>query len=65
MGTVEVQEPSEAVTKLSANMQEIYKASLKKNRWEGIKWTEPNEFTNDAIVARWQEEIDKWKAVNN
>ena len=44
-------------------MKEIFKASLKKNRWEGIAWTEPHEFTNDAVVARWREETDKWKAV--
>ena len=61
--TVEVQQTSDAVTKLSKHMKEVFKDSLKKDIWEGIKWTEPHEFTNDAVVARWKEETDKWKAV--
>ena len=44
-------------------MKDIFKKSLKKNRWEGIKFAEPHEFTNDAIVGRWKEETGKWLAV--
>ena len=60
---MQVQETSEAVTKLSGNMKEIFKKSLKTNRWDGMAFAEPHEFTNDAVVARWKEETGKWLAV--
>ena len=44
-------------------MKDTFKKSLMKNRWDGIKMTEPHEFTNDAIVSRWKEETGKWLAV--
>ena len=60
---MQVQETSDAVTKLSGNMKEIFKTSLKQNRWDPIKFSEPHEFTNDAVVGRWKEETGKWLAV--
>ena len=62
---MQVQETSDAVTKLSGNMKEIFKKSLKQNRWDPIKFSEPHEFTNDAVVGRWKEETGKWLAVRN
>ena len=46
-------------------MREIFKKSLKTNRWDGINFIDQHEYTNDAIVARWKAETDKWKAVRN
>ena len=60
---MQVQETSEAVTKLSGNMKEIFKKSLIKNKWEGIKFNDHHEFTNDAVVGRWKDETNKWLAV--
>ena len=41
------------------------KKSLKTDRWDPIKETDPADFTNDKLVARWKAECDKWKAVRN
>ena len=46
-------------------MRDVFKASLKRNRWSGIKFAEPHEYTNDAIVDRWKAETGKWLAVRN
>ena len=60
---MQVQETSDAVTKLSKNMTETFKKSLKKDRWDAINFSEPHMFTNDAIVNRWKQETGKWLAV--
>ena len=44
-------------------MRETFKRSLKTNRWDSINFCDQHEYTNDAIVARWKEETDKWKKV--
>lgn len=61
--SVAVQETSDAITKLAKPLREIFKKSLKKDRWEGIDFTEPEYYTNDAIVERWKAETGKWLAV--
>ena len=60
---MQVQETSEAVTKLNGNLKDIFKKSLKQNRWDPITFAGDHEFTNDAVVARWQVETGKWHAV--
>ena len=60
---MQVQETSDAVTKLSKEMRETFKKSLKKNRWEQINFCEQHEYTNDNVVGRWKEETGKWLAV--
>ena len=60
---MQVQETSEAVTKLNGNLKDIFKKSLKQNRWDPIAFSGDHEYTNDAVVARWKEETGKWLAV--
>lgn len=60
-----MQETSDAITKLAKPLREIFKKSLKKDRWEGIDFVEPEAYTNDAIVERWKAETGKWLAVRN
>lgn len=44
-------------------MAAIFTKSLKQNRWDPIQETDPADFTNDKLVARWKKECDKWKTV--
>lgn len=50
-------------TKVSEKLAGIMRKSLKTDRWDPIKETDPADFTNDKLVARWKAECDKWKAV--
>ena len=44
-------------------MTAIFSKSLKTNRWDPITETDPADFTNEKLVARWKKECDKWKTV--
>ena len=60
---VEIPESTPENTKLSDKMAKIMEKSLKTDRWDPIQESDPSDFTNDKLVARWKAECDKWKQV--
>ena len=42
----------------SAEVLEIMKASLRKDRWQTLNLGEPKQYTSKAVQERWQKQRD-------
>ena len=55
-----IQKTTISVTQMTPQLQDIFKKSLKSNRWDAINLGEQAAYTHDNMVNRWVVEKNKW-----
>ena len=50
---------------MTPQLQEMFKKSLKSNRWKAIDLGAADQYTHDNMVARWVVEKNKWLQVSS
>ena len=60
----DVQSTSASVTQMTPQLTEIFKKSLKANRWDHINLGTPEQYTHDKMIDRWNIEKNKWLNVS-
>ena len=61
---VEIQKTNAKVTQLTPELTNIFKKSLKSNRWDHINLGAAAEYTHENMVNRWVQEKNKWLKVS-
>lgn len=49
---------------LSPELKEIMKASLRKDRWDPLDLGKPENYTSEAVQARWEKHRTDWVNVS-
>ena len=62
--SAEIQSTNEQMTELTPQLQEIFKRSLKSNRWDSINLGAAENYTHENVVNRWTVEKNKWLKVS-
>jgi len=62
--SAELQQTTAQMTEMTPSLQEIFKRSLKSNRWESIDLGPPANYTHENMVNRWTVEKNRWLQVS-